>query len=84
MVLNIFKRQKSKVIAFLLNESIKVFEEEKIVLIKIDSTVEGNLARGKVGMKQLNNIDEELAAIKKFRRLYNCCNAASSSVSNYP
>ena len=61
---NIFKRQKSKVIAFLLNESIKVFEEEKIVLIKIDSTVEGNLARGKVGMKQLNNIDEELAAIK--------------------
>ena len=48
----------------MLNESIKVFEEEKIVLIKIDSTVEGNLARGKVGMKQLNNIDEELAAIK--------------------
>lgn len=60
---NIFKRQKSKVIAFLLNESIKVFEEEKIVLIKIDSTVEGNLARGKVGQKQLSDIDEELANI---------------------
>lgn len=60
---NIFKRQKSKVIAFLLNESIKVFEEEKIILIKIDSTVEGNLARGKVGQKQLSDIDEELDSI---------------------
>lgn len=57
---NIFKRQKSKVIAFLLNESIKVFEDERIILIKIDSTVEGNLARGKVGQKQLVDIDEEL------------------------
>ena len=60
---NVFKRQKSKVIAFLLNESIKVFEEEKIILIKIDSTVEGNLARGKVGQKQLSDIDEELENI---------------------
>ena len=64
---NIFKRQKSKVIAFLLNESIKVFEKEKIILIKIDSTVEGNLARGKVGKKQLDNIDEELASIKNLK-----------------
>lgn len=62
--LNIFKRQKSKVIAFLLNESIKILEDDKIVLIKIDSTVEGNLARGKVGQKQLDDIDEELAQIK--------------------
>lgn len=64
---NIFKKQKSKVIAFLLNESIKVFEKEKIILIKIDSTVEGNLARGKVGKKQLDNIDEELASIKNLK-----------------
>lgn len=64
---NIFKRQKSKVIAFLLNESIKVFEKEKIILIKIDSTVEGNLARGKIGKKQLDNIDEELASIKNLK-----------------
>lgn len=64
---NIFKRQKSKVIAFLLNESIKVFEEEKIILIKIDSTVEGNLARGKVGQKQLDDIDEELANIHNLK-----------------
>lgn len=61
---NIFKRQKSKVIAFLLSEKIKVFEDEKIILIKIDSTVEGNLARGKVGQKQLSDIDKELAEIE--------------------
>lgn len=64
---NIFKKQKSKVIAFLLNECIKVFEEEKIILIKIDSTVEGNLARGKVGQKQLANIDEELENIPNLK-----------------
>ncbi len=62
--LNIFKRQKSKVIAFLLSEKIKVFEDEKIILIKIDSTGEGNLARGKVGQKQLSAIDDELAEIE--------------------
>ena len=65
--LNIFKRQKSKVIAFLLNESIKVFEDEKIILIKIDSTVEGNLARGKVGQKQLKDIEEELDNIPNLK-----------------
>lgn len=64
---NIFKRQKSKVIAFLLNESIKIFEEEKIILIKIDSTVEGNLARGKVGHKQLADISEELENISNLK-----------------
>lgn len=66
--LNIFKRQKSKVIAFLLSEKIKVFEDEKIILIKIDSTGEGNLARGKVGQKQLDAIDEELAAIEDINK----------------
>ncbi|WP_294580695.1 metallophosphoesterase [uncultured Thomasclavelia sp.] len=66
--LNIFKRQKSKVIAFLLGEKIKVLEEEKIILIKIDSTREGNLARGKVGQQQLDAIDEELAEIKDLQK----------------
>lgn len=41
--------------------------KKKIILIKIDSTVEGNLARGKVGKKQLDNIDEELASIKNLK-----------------
>ena len=60
---NIGGRQKSKVIAYLLGESIKVLEKEKLILIKIDTTSEGNLARGKVGQRQLFEIDEELDAI---------------------
>lgn len=60
---NMARNQKSKVIAYLLGESIKVLEKEKIVIIKIDTTSEGNLARGKVGHRQLMEIDDELAAI---------------------
>lgn len=62
--LNLLKRQKAKVIAYLLGENIKVFEDEKLIVIKIDSTSEGNLARGKVGTRKLQEIDEELDAIK--------------------
>lgn len=61
---NFMKRQKAKVVAYLLGENIKVLEREKIILIKINSTVEGNLARGKVGKIQLDEIDEELAGIE--------------------
>lgn len=61
---NFMKRQKAKVVAYLLGENIKVLEKEKIILIKINSTVEGNLARGKVGEIQLQEIDEELAGIE--------------------
>lgn len=60
---NMARNQKSKVIAYLLGENIKVLEKEKIILIKIDTTSEGNLARGKVGQRQLNEIDDELEAI---------------------
>ena len=60
---NFARNQKSKVIAYLLGESIKVLEKEKIILIKMDTTSEGNLARGKVGQRQLDEIDDELAAI---------------------
>lgn len=60
---NFMKRQKAKVVAYLLGENIKVLEKEKIILVKINSTVEGNLARGKVGNVQLQEIDEELAGI---------------------
>lgn len=61
---NFMKRQKAKVVAYLLGENIKVLENEKIILIKINSTVEGNLARGKVGKIQLEEIDDELASIE--------------------
>lgn len=60
---NFARRQKSKVIAYLLGENIKVFEQEKIIIIKMDTTSEGNLARGKVGLRQLQEIDDELEAI---------------------
>ncbi len=61
---NMFRTQKSKVIAYLLGENIKVLEDEKIIIIKLDSNSEGNLARGKVRQRQLDEIDEELAAIE--------------------
>lgn len=60
---NFARTQKSKVIAYLLGENIKVLEKEKMVLIKMDTTSEGNLARGKVGQRQLDEIDDELEAI---------------------
>lgn len=60
---NFGRMQKSKVIAYLLGENIKVIEDEKIILIKMDTTSEGNLARGKVGQRQLDEIDEELSVI---------------------
>lgn len=61
--LNLLRVQKAKVVAYLLGENIKVLEKEKIILIKINSAYEGNLARGKVGQQQLQEIDEELEAI---------------------
>lgn len=61
--LNMARTQKSKIIAYLLGEHVKVLEKEKIVIVKIDSTSEGNLARGKVGLRQLLEIDDELEAI---------------------
>lgn len=64
---NLLRRQKSKVIAYLLGEHIKVLEKQKIIFIKIDTTSEGNLARGKVGNRQLNEIDDELEAISNLQ-----------------
>lgn len=60
---NFARMQKSKVIAYLLGENIKVIPQEKIIIIKMDTTSEGNLARGKVGKRQLLEIDDELEAI---------------------
>lgn len=62
--LNIFKRQKTKVVAYLLGENIKVFYDIKMIVIKIDSTSQGNLARGKVGQRHLQEIEDELLSIK--------------------
>lgn len=61
--LNLLKRQKTKVVAYLLGENIKVYHDLKMIVIKIDSTSQGNLARGMVGSKLLQEIEEELLSI---------------------
>lgn len=62
--LNLLKRQKTKVVAYLLGENIKVFHDLKMIVIKIDSTSQGNLARGKVGSRLLQEIEDELLSIE--------------------
>lgn len=61
--LNLAGGQKSKVIAYLLGEKLKILEDDHVILIKIDSNSEGSLARGKVGRRQLYEIDEELSTV---------------------
>ncbi len=65
--LNIFKRQKTKVVAYLLGENIKVLYDIKVIIVKIDSTSQGNLARGKVGERLLLEIEEELLSIRNLQ-----------------
>ncbi len=60
---NLFKRQRAKVIAYLLGGNVRIKEKEKMICIELNSTVEGNLARGKIGKEQLQQIDEELSKI---------------------
>ena len=50
--LNLLKKQKTKVVAYLLGENIKVYPDVKMIVIKIDSTSQGNLARGMVGQRR--------------------------------
>ena len=63
MDLNTLKKQKTKVVAYLLGENIKVYPDVKMIVIKIDSTSQGNLARGMVGQRLLQEIEEELLSI---------------------
>lgn len=61
--LNLLKKQKTKVVAYLLGENIKVYPDVKMIVIKIDSTSQGNLARGMVGKRLLQEIEDELLSI---------------------
>lgn len=61
--LNLLKKQKTKVVAYLLGENIKVYPDVKMIVIKIDSTSQGNLARGMVGQRLLQEIEDELLSI---------------------
>lgn len=62
--LNIFRRQKAKVVAYILAENIHVLEDIKVVLIKLNSSLHGNFARGMIGERQLLEIDDELTTIE--------------------
>lgn len=61
--LNIFRRQKAKVVAYILGENVHVLEDVKVVLIKLNSSLHGNFARGMIGERQLQEIDDELSTI---------------------
>lgn len=60
---NIAGRQKTKVIAYLLGEKLKLYEDDKIMLIKVDSNSSGNFARGMVGERQMDDIDDEIESV---------------------
>lgn len=62
--LNIFRRQRAKVVAYILAENIHVLEDIKVVLIKLNSSLHGNFARGMIGERQLLEIDDELTTIE--------------------
>lgn len=62
--LNIFKRQKAKVVAYILGENVHVLEDLKVVVIKMNSSLSGNFARGMIGQRQLDEIDDELTTIQ--------------------
>lgn len=58
--LNIMSSPKTRIIASLLEDELVVNEQQKVIYIKINSVLGGNLARGKIGKKQLMDIEEEL------------------------
>lgn len=70
--LSIGGRQRTKVIAYLLGEKIKVIEKDKIVLVKIDSNAGGNLARGMITKKTIRPNRLRTCRYRKSRRLYDC------------
>lgn len=62
--LNLFGKQKSKIVAYILGENIRLLEDVKVVLIKLNSSLHGNFARGMIGPRQLSEMEDELASVK--------------------
>lgn len=61
---SIFRKQKAVISSIQRDSQIQIFEELKLAIIKIDSTVGGNLAQGKIGIDQLIRIGNEMDAIR--------------------
>lgn len=66
--LNIFRRQKAKVVAYILAENVHVLEDVKVILIKLNSSLYGNFARGMIGERQLQELDDELTTIQNLEQ----------------
>lgn len=62
---NTFRRQKAKVVAYILGENIHVLEDVKVILIKLNSSLHGNFARGMIGQRQLQELDDELTTVQQ-------------------
>lgn len=60
---NMFRMQKSKVVAYLLGESIRKLDDINVLFIKMNSSLHGNFARGMIGQRQLLEIDDELSSV---------------------
>lgn len=61
--LNLFGKQKTKIVAYILGENIRILEDVKVVLVKLNSSLHGNFARGMIGPRQLAEMEDELASV---------------------
>lgn len=70
-IFSFFRKNKQATINLLSNNSIEIFKEYKLIIIKICSNRGGSLARGEVGEEQLIEIASELDKIENYSK-YTC------------
>jgi predicted phosphodiesterase len=70
-IFSIFRKNKQATIKLISNNPIEIFEEYKLIIIKICSNRGGNLARGEIGEEQLIEIASELDKIENYSE-YTC------------
>ena len=63
-IVSFFRKQKAVISSIQRDSRILLYEDLKLAIIKIDSTVGGNLAQGKIGVSQLTKIYKEMDAIQ--------------------
>ncbi len=61
--INVLPWQKAKVVAYLLAENVHLLPDVGVLLIKLNSSLSGNFARGMIGPRQLEELDDELSTI---------------------
>jgi len=70
-IFSFFRKNKQATINLFSNNPIEIFEEYKLIIIKVCSNREGHLARGKIGEEQLIEIASELDKIENIDQ-YTC------------